>query len=294
MGKFTELLKRTERATPAPDGGQPPQVSSEADPGSGEERAVTQDLSPFSERTCETTRGEVIRQGPLSPKLVVFHDPESLAAEHFKALRAQILYPRDGGERKVILITSAMEQEGKTLVACNLAVSIAQGVDPYCLLIDADLRRPSVHEMLGLEPRHGLSEYLQDGGSVAPYLFKSSLAKLTVLPAGRPPRNPAELMTSEKMFHLIQEVRMRYEDRHVIIDSPPINLAVETITLAQQADAVIMVVRYGISNRDLVEEAMEKIGREKVLGIVFNGFDVPPRRYSYYGKPYRYSSKRTP
>lgn len=87
---------------------------------------------------------------------------------------------------------------------------------------------------------------------------------------------------------------MRYEDRHVIIDSPPINLAVETITLAQQADAVIMVVRYGISNRDLVEEAMEKIGREKVLGIVFNGFDVPPRRYSYYGKPYRYSSKRTP
>jgi protein-tyrosine kinase len=229
-------------------------------------------------------------QGPVDPKLVVFHEPGSPAAEHFKVLRSQILYPKDGKDRRVILVTSAMERAGKTMVACNLAVSIAQSVDPYALLIDADIRKSSVHRMLGLEPAEGLSEYLQRNEPLSKYLIRTPMMKLTVLLAGHSVRNPAELLTSDKMRHLFEEARERYPDRFIIVDSPPVNLAAETLSLSQNVDAVVFVVRYGYSNQDLIEEAIAKVGEDKILGIVFNCFESPPGKYSYYKKKYPYYS----
>ena len=225
-------------------------------------------------------------QGPVSPMLVVFHEPDSLAAEHFKELRAQILYPKDGKPRRVILVTSAMDQEGKTMVACNLAVSIAQGVDPYALLIDGDIRNPSVHSMLGLEQAEGLSEYLQGDKPLSGFLIRVPMMKLTILPGGHSVRNPSELISSTKMIHLLEEARERYSDRYIIVDSPPVNLAAETSSLSQYVDTVIFVVRYGYSNQDLVEEAMARLEKDKVLGIVFNAFEKPSRKYAYYNKKY--------
>ncbi|MCK4603498.1 MAG: polysaccharide biosynthesis tyrosine autokinase [Deltaproteobacteria bacterium] len=229
-------------------------------------------------------------QGPVDPKLVVFHEPGSPAAEHFKVLRSQILYPKDGKDRRVILVTSAMERAGKTMVACNLAVSIAQSVDPYALLIDADIRKSSVHRMLGLEPAEGLSEYLQTDEPLSKYLIRTPMMKLTVFPAGHSVRNPAELLTSAKMRHLFEEARERYPDRFIIVDSSPVNLAAETLSLSQNVDAVVFVVRYGYSNQDLIEDAIAKVGGDKMLGIVFNCFESPPGRYSYYKKKYPYYS----
>ncbi|MCD6197721.1 MAG: polysaccharide biosynthesis tyrosine autokinase [Deltaproteobacteria bacterium] len=229
-------------------------------------------------------------QGPVDPKLVVFHEPESPASELFKVLRSQILYPKDGKNRRVILVTSAMEQAGKTMVACNLAVSIAQSVDPYALLIDADIRKSSVHGMLGLEPSEGLSEYLQRNETLSKYLIRTPMMKLTVLPAGHSVRNPAELLTSAKMRHLFEEARERYPDRFIIVDSPPVNLAAETLSLSQNVDAVVFVVRYGYSNQDLIEEAIARVGEDKILGIVFNCFESPHGKYSYYKKRYPYYS----
>ena len=229
-------------------------------------------------------------QGPVDPKLVVFHEPGSPAAEHFKVLRSQILYPKDGKDRRVILVTSAMEEAGKTMVACNLAVSIAQGVDPYALLIDADIRKSSVHRMLGFEPAEGLSEYLQTDEPLSKYLLRTPMMKLTVLPAGHSVRNPAELLTSAKMRHLFEEARERYPDRFIIVDSSPVNLAAETLSLSQNVDAVVFVVRYGYSSQDLIEEAIAKVGEDKILGIVFNCFESPPGKYSYYKKKYPYYS----
>ena len=231
-------------------------------------------------------------QGPVDPKLVVFHEPGSPAAEHFKVLRSQILYPQDGKDRKVILVTSAMEGAGKTMVACNLAASIAQGVDPYALLIDTDIRKACVHRMLGFEPSEGLSEYLQADEPLSKYLIRTPMMKLTVLPAGRSVGNPAELLTSDKMRLFFKEARERYPDRFIIVDSPPVNLAAETSSLAQNVDAVVFVVRYGYSNQDLIEEAIAKVGEDKVLGIVFNCFEISPWKYSYYKKKYPYYSSK--
>jgi protein-tyrosine kinase len=289
MGKIAEALEKSRSS-----------VSGDASPDSrldevgsesvaGAEAFVGSSRSVVAQAGFQTSPGQSgIHQGPVSSKLVVFHEPDSVAVEHFKVLRSQILYPRDGKGHRVILVTSAMEQEGKTFVACNLAVSIAQGVDPYALLIDADLRRASVDKMLGLEPCGGLSDYLGGDSSVARYLINTPITKLTVLPSGNPSENPAELLTSGRMGDLLNELKERYPDRFIVLDSPPVNLAAETMSLAQHADAVVFVVRYGHSNQDLVEEAIEKVGREKILGIVFNGFEVSPRKYSryYYGKRY--------
>lgn len=233
-----------------------------------------------------------VLQGPVDPKLVVFRDPKSPASENFKVLRSQILYPKDAIRRRVILVTSAMEGAGKTTVACNLSVSIAQSVDPYVLLIDADIRRSSVCGMLGLDPGEGLSEYLKGNQTLSKYLIRTPMTKLTVLPAGRSVTNPAELLTSAKMRHLFEEARERYSDRFIIVDSPPVNLAAETLSLSQNVDAVVFVVRYGFSDKDLIEEAIAKVGEDRILGIVFNCFESPPGRYSYYKKRYPYYSSK--
>ncbi len=116
------------------------------------------------------------------------------------------------------------------------------------------------------------------------------MMKLTVLPAGHSVRNPAELLTSAKMRHLFEEARERYPDRFVVVDSPPVNLAAEALSLSQNVDAVVFVVRYGYSNQDLIEEAIAKVGEDKILGIVFNCFESPPGKYSYYKKKYPYYS----
>ncbi len=221
-------------------------------------------------------------------RLVVYRNPQSLPAEHFKVLRSAIMYPRDGKKIKSVLVTSALENEGKTMVACNLAVSIAQSVDPYVLLIDGDVRRPSVQKMLGLERAAGLTDYLLSGKSLSHFLMKGILDKMTVLQAGSLVKNPAELITSEKMHQLLEEATNRYADRLIIIDSPPVNLAAETLVLAKQVDVVILVVRYGVSDKTAVEDALNKLSKEKILGVVFNGFEVTPRKYTYYKSKYYY------
>ncbi len=231
-------------------------------------------------------------QESIDEKMIVFHQPDSLPAENFKILRSQIIYPSDGKPKRTILVTSALEQEGKTFVACNLAMSIAQGLDPYCLLIDADLRRPAVHKMVGISyDKQGLADFLTSGGTLGKYLVKTGMTKLTVLPAGHIPRNPAELLTSSNMKSLLKEAKMRYEDRFIVIDSPPVNLASETRDLALSVDGVIFVIRYGKTSIEAVQEAIEKIGRHRILGIVFNGFEITPKKYSYYKKDYSYSSR---
>ncbi len=234
----------------------------------------------------DSSKHNICEYGHVDFRVVVYHKPESLAAEHFKVLRGALMQPQNGRVIKSVLVTSALEQEGKTMVSCNLAVSIAQSIDPYVLLIDADVRRPSVHSMLGLRKSSGLTDYLQTGKPLSNFLMKGILEKMTVLQAGSTVRNPAELMTSGKMQGLLDEVRNRYADRFIIIDSPPVNLTAETLTLARYVDAVVLVVRYGVSDKNAVQEAVEKLGKDSVFGIVFNGFEITPRKYTYYKKRY--------
>ena len=186
----------------------------------------------------------------IDPHLITFHDPVSVEAEIFKILRTNILFPKKGRPPRTIMVTSAIPGDGKSFVAANLAISIAQDIDRYVLLVDCDLRRPGVHRQFGFGDVPGLSDYLASGAAISDLLLTTSLNKLSILPAGQKPPNPAELLSSERMKELLTELTNRYRDRLIILDSPPPKLTAEANFLARQVDGILLVVDYGNTKRE--------------------------------------------
>lgn len=210
----------------------------------------------------------------------------NFAAEQYKMLRTQLLFPAGGSVPKTILVTSAIPGEGKSVVSSNLAISIALGKQEHVLLIEGDLRRPSLTKLFGLKNSRGLSDYLLEEDELSNLLCKTAVDKLTLLPAGRLTKNPYELLSSQRMIDLLEEVRDRYQDRYIILDCTPAQVAAETSVLSKFIDGIILVVRYGKTSRKLILETVEKIGKEKFIGVVFNGLEGKyPNRYyyKYYG-----------
>ncbi len=193
-------------------------------------------------------------------------------SESFRVLRSKILHPRDGRERvRTVMVTSALPREGKSFVSANLGISLAHGVDQYSLLVDCDLRVPALAGLFGLPCGPGLVDYLEDRAQIADLIRKTSVDKLSILASGRPPVNPAELLGSMRMHALIEELSERYEDRVLIFDSPPLQVASESLVLSQMVDYVILVVRHGVSGSGIIKKVITDIGREKMLGVIFNG-----------------------
>lgn len=225
----------------------------------------------------------------IDPNLVAYHDPTGVEAEIFKILRSNILFPKTGQAPRSLMVTSAIPGDGKSFVAANLAISIAQGIEEHVLLMDCDMRRSSIHASFGFSDGiPGLSDYLSKRNPLQSLLRKTVVDKLTILPGGPTPRNPSELLSSQAMKDLLEETKSRYGDRTIIIDSPPPQLTAETTVLANYVDGIILVVKYGSTPKDLIKELLEKLGREKVIGVVLNGYRVPAtERYSY-GKYKKY------
>ena len=226
-------------------------------------------------------------RGRIDRRLVCLHDPSSAAAECYKILRSKLIVGDSGELRRAIMVTGAEPKDGKSMVAANLAVSIAQGMNHYVLLIDCDLRRPSLHKTFGLQAQHGLRDYLEEGSAITPYLFKTAMQKLTLIPAGKPLASPSELLGSNKMQLLMQELIGRYQDRFIILDSPPAQFTAETSSLFSLMDGVLLVVRSGKTARGPVLDVIDNVGREKILGVVFNATNEVQRDYKYYYKYYK-------
>jgi protein-tyrosine kinase len=234
-------------------------------------------------------------RGRIDPSLVSLVDPDGYEADLFRLLRTRILFPQPqaGDPPRTILVTSALAEEGKSFVAANLAINMARNVDQHVLLVDCDLRKPTIHSKFGFNGIKGLSEYLSSSVELSSLLIKSSVDKLTILPSGAPPQNPSELISSAKMAALIQELKTRYHDRYIILDSPPPMMAPETSAIAKSVDGILLVVKYGATSMDLVEELMTHLDREKIIGAVINQFNTREfRRYSY-NKYYRYPYKKS-
>ena len=196
------------------------------------------------------------------------------AAESFRTLRSRILHPASGVVPRSLLVTSAVPGEGKTFVCANLGVVLAQGMDHYCLMVDCDLRKPALHRLFGLPLHQGLSNYLRDGDDLSSMIMSAGVETLSLLPAGPPPVNPSELLASGKMARLVEELENRYDDRIILLDSPPMQAASETAVLARQVDGVILVVRWGGSRRENLHKLVDLIGPERIVGVVFNAFET--------------------
>jgi capsular exopolysaccharide synthesis family protein len=183
------------------------------------------------------------------------------------------VYPIDGRPvPKTILVTSAVPREGKTFVTANLGVSLAQGLDQHALLVDCDLRRPALGRMFGMSDGLGLAEYLRDNVGLENTISRTAVERLSILRSGKPPVNPAELLVSSRMSALVEELSSRYEDRLIIFDSPPFQMAAESIVLAGKGDAVIRVVRQGGAGKPQIQKLVERLGAERILGVVFNAY----------------------
>lgn len=230
----------------------------------------------------------------LDDKLVSFFAPSSLVTEQFRRLRTHIIKPGVTNSPKIILISSAMSGEGKSLIAINLAIIIAVELHSHALLIDCDLRNPSISRWFGMSEKKGLSNYLIGEGDIPDLLVKTSVDKLTLMCGGTVQDNPVELIGSDKMKTLIQDLKARYDDRYIILDSSPLLATTEPTVLNEMADAILLVVKSGETPRETVQQALKLVDKSKVMGVILNNMEFKTKALiqRYFGTNHKYYDYR--
>ena len=249
-----------------------------------ESKAKARPARPTS-RTTRTLRVDVDR---LRRQSMITPDGERTPiAEGFRRIKRQILAnvanAKAGAPANLVLVTSALAEEGKTFCAVNLAISIALEMDRTVLLVDADVAKPSIPQALGLEAEKGLMDVLLDRRiDLAEVLLKTDVGKLTFLPAGTTHQHATELLASDAMRVLLQEMAERYRDRIIIFDSPPLLAASEAGVLASQMGQIVVVVEAGKTSEAALKDALGRIESSNVAGLLLNKGEGPGLGY-YYG-----------
>jgi len=240
--------------------------------------------------TVKTVVASVVSDhvAPLSvsnPLLVTINEPYGIVTEEYNKLRALILRLTNSEPRQnTLLVTSAVPNEGKTLTAVNLALSMARSTDHTVLLIDADFRRPSIHKLFDIEEGPGFVHCLRDNLPFEQALVKTGLGKLDILPAGEQLDDPLELISSKNMQRLVKEIKERYPDRYVIFDSPPVLPFADARVMAALMDGTIFVTRENHSRLNQVKEGLATLLDSHVLGVLCN--DTSRAIGSNYGSNY--------
>jgi protein-tyrosine kinase len=247
-----------------------------------EEKAVLKKKVPTLKFPEEKIEKVGVPSKEIAPVLIV--PPHSFGAEAFRKLKTHIfLHP--GDSPRSILVTSAAPQEGKTLVAVNLAVAISKEINSNAILIDGDLRKPGIHLEIGQSAK-GLSNYLSDGVPLSEILIGSETEKLRFILAGSSTHKSSELIRSKKMEEFLQTLRAFGDNTYIVIDSPPIIATADPSLLSKIVDAVILVVRGGYTSRESIQNAIKSIDRQKIIGVVFNQIGIKPS--AYFSEYYRY------
>jgi exopolysaccharide/PEP-CTERM locus tyrosine autokinase len=227
---------------------------------------------------------------PNSPYLVTLTEPDSPISEEYRKLKTMIarLTKRDTF-RNMLMVTSSVSGEGKSITCLNLAVIMAQEYNHTVLLIDADLRRPSLHDYLGIPQHAGLSDCLTGAADLKDAIVKTGIPKLSLLTSGGRTANPVELLSSSRMRELLREIKGRYRDRYIIIDTPPLLPYAETHALTALVDGVVFVVKEGSTSLKSVRDSLDIMKESALLGIVYNDVSAESLkgRYDYYyNNPY--------
>ena len=219
----------------------------------------------------------------VDPRIVTYFDPKALITEQYKILRTNVLSLNRGSSGgKVVMVTSAIHSEGKTITSLNLAMAIAQSTQkPKVLLIDADLRRGRLARYLGVNQKVGLSNVLSGKVGLDEALFKIDIENVTFMASGTVPENPAELLDSARMKQLLSEVKTQFD--HILIDTSPIISVTDAGIVGSQADGVIMVIQAGRTQRGIVKRATELLEQThaKLLGHVLTNIEYHLPEYIY-------------
>jgi capsular exopolysaccharide synthesis family protein len=251
---------------------------------------VPQDIENYMETACialipTIDFAEELGDTNVShPELMVYHKPKSTVAEAFRSLRTAVLFSFPVNSHRSMLLTSCIPKEGKTFITANFALVMAYSGESV-LLIDADMRKPQIHAILGVSNEKGLSNAIV---GEEPRIHKSVLhEKLDVLTSGPVPPNPAELLGSKHMTELLEALKEKYDN--IIIDSPPLSSVTDPVIMSRLVDGVITVVHGGATTRDMARRGAAQLRdvNARLLGAVLNNIDIGKENY-YYSHYYHY------
>lgn len=211
---------------------------------------------------------------------IVEKEPKSIAAESYRTLRTNIQYSSFDKEYKVIMVTSSEPGEGKSTTAGNLALCLAQG-DKKVILIDCDLRKPSIHKKFKISNIVGLSDVIIGKEELVTAVHRYN-SNLMVLTSGKIPPNPSEMLSSKAMTTLIENLKEKFD--YIILDTPPVQAVTDSQILSTKADGTILVVRAEGTKKDSVQNALSLLKKvnANVIGTVLNGVDNSRNKYYYY------------
>jgi protein-tyrosine kinase len=285
MGRIDEALRRAaleDGSVPAADVSRTPKDEVFSSPWVFDQPATAPAPEPQPESTLESVLA-VASPADVNPdtlalfrgfnrsieeRLVIGKGAPPLLAEQFRRLAATLHHAQLVQGIKTVMVTSANAADGKSLTATNLALTLSQSYRRQVLLIDADLRRPSLHEVFGVPNVSGLNEGLMHTSEAKLSALKLT-STLTLLPAGRPEPDPMSGLTSKRMRRIIEEAATRFD--WVIIDTAPIGLLADASIVGAMVDGALMVVRAGRTPHASVVKAVEAFGRGRILGVVLNG-----------------------
>lgn len=223
----------------------------------------------------------------ISPetRLIVWDNPQTLGADRYRLVRMHLARLHGAGRLRALLVTSPLPEDGKSTVALNLATVLADRGKHKVLLLEGDLRRPSLSRRLGLKPWTGLSDCLMQDADPISALRRIEPLGFYLLPAGKPVANPTEFLQSEQLAQIFRALSSRFD--WILIDSTPTTPITDTLVLKPYADACLLVARSGKTQREEVEEAIRQFGPGFVIGMIVNGLEGLNREYSdYYTKYY--------
>ena len=253
--------------------------------------------SSFSRQAAEAdpAAGVVEIEGDVtrlrSADKLMFGASDSPSVEQYRRLAARLLLAQAESGTRLVMVTSALPGEGKTLTSANLALTLSESYKRQVLLIDGDLRRPWVHEVFEIPNASGLNDGLRlDSNRKIPLL--SYTEHLSILTAGRPDSDPMSVLSGDSVKRVLQEAAKRFE--FVIIDTPPVALLPDAHLLSSLVDAVLLVVESGRSPLPALKRAVDAVGRGRVLGVVLNRANkgLPHAGYDYYSEYSHYADSR--
>lgn len=229
----------------------------------------------------EKTRQQQIPEAKFQKARLIAGSNEDWRADTFRILRAQILQRLSSEGYRTVGITSAASGDGKTLVAANLAISMAMDINQTVLLVDLDLRRARIGNYFDLTIDCGLSDYLTEQCELEQCLVNPGVERLVVLPERGSIRNSSEILASPRMKELAKELKTRYADRIVIYDLPPLLASDDALVMMPNLDATVLVVQEGKTSKTEVENALALLDGEKFLGTVLNKSERREQSYYY-------------
>ena len=279
---------RTSRVAVASGAMAPITIEIPSAPGPEPSNVIAPGTPPHHYRLPETAAGSapaseadglIVR---LNPLLVAGLAPNSPAAEQYRALRTRLGQAEKSGALRSVIITSPHKGEGKSITAANLALTMSQELQHRVVIVEADLRKPSLQQMFGLPVGPGLSEFLTGAAELKDVIKFLPHYHLTVIPGGAVPMNPAELLGSTAMRRLLDHLRTRFD--RIILDTPPVLPLADVAVLAPMVDAVVLVVRAGVTPKPAIENALRGFDSSRLVGVVLNESGIED--------DYRYEAQR--